>query len=134
MINFIDKAKDLINEKKFEDAKNLLESNLSHDSDDVEALKLLGLCNVNLKCTNQAIETFNKVIKIAPSDATSWFYLATMYDDINNVEKAEIAYRKVISLREEYVDAHKQLAILYLKHRKTDKALPYAEQTVNTIS
>lgn len=130
MINFIDKAKDLINEKKFEDAKNLLESNLSHDSDDVEALKLLGLCNVNLKCTNQAIETFNKVIKIAPSDATSWFYLATMYDDINNVEKAEIAYRKVISLREEYVDAHKQLAILYLKHRKTDKALPYAEQTV----
>ena len=101
MENYINKANSLIGEKKFEEAKTLLQANLLPDSDNVEALKLLGLCNVNLNCTNQAIESFESVIKKDETDATSWFYLATMYDEINNIEMAEKAYKKVISLREE---------------------------------
>ena len=130
MKNYIDKVNELISEKNFEDAKNVLLSNILPDSDDIEALKLLGLCNVNLKCSNQAIEIFETVVKKAPDDATSWYYLGTMYDEINNIEKAENAYKKVISLREEYTLAHKNLAVMYLKHHMSEKAIPYAQKAV----
>ena len=99
MDNYITKANELISEKKFEEARTLIQSNLHPDSNDIEAIKLLGLCNVNLKCTNQAIEAFETVIRINPEDATSWFYLAAMYDEINNIEKTEDAYKKVIKLQ-----------------------------------
>ena len=130
MENYINKANSLIGEKKFEEAKTLLQANLLPDSDNVEALKLLGLCNVNLNCTNQAIESFESVIKKDETDATSWFYLATMYDEINNIEMAEKAYKKVISLREEYVLAYKNLSVMYLKHQLHSKAVPYAKKVL----
>ena len=130
MENYIDKANNLISEKNFEEAKTLIQSNLPPESADIEAIKLLGLCNVNLKCTNQAIEAFETVIQKEPNDATSWFYLASMYDEVNNIEKAESAYKKVISLRAEYTLAHKNLAVMYIKHNLIDKALPYAKKAI----
>ena len=134
MENYIDKANSLIAEKKFEEAKTLLQSNLLPDSEDIEAVKLLGLCNVNLKCTNQAIEAFEIVVKKSPEDATSWFYLASMYDEVNNIEKAEQAYKKVISLREEYVLAYKNIAVMYIKHRMPDKAKSFAQKAISVSS
>ena len=130
MRNYIDKVNELISAKNFEEAKDLLLSNISPDSDDIEAIKLLGLCNVNLKCSNQAIEAFETVVEKSSEDATSWYYLGTMYDEINNIEKAENAYKKVISLREEYTLAHKNLAVMYLKHHMHEKAIPYAQKAV----
>lgn len=128
MNNFINKANELIRDRKFEEAKDVLLANLADNKSDTETLKLLGLCNVNLNCTNQAIESFEQVVTLLPDDATSWFYLGSMYDEINEIEKAENAYKRVISLREEYLAAYKNLAILYLKHQMPEKATKYAQK------
>lgn len=43
----LDSINDLIGEQEFEKAKEALEELLSSDDKNIEALKLLGLCNVN---------------------------------------------------------------------------------------
>ncbi len=126
MNSYVDEANKLIQEKNFEQARLILENNLLNDTDNIEALKLLGLCNVNLNDTDKAIEAFEKVTEVLPQDATSWFYIASLYDKKDNFKKAENAYKKVISLREEYADAYKNLALLYLKNQTPNNAQKYA--------
>lgn len=126
MSNYIDNANKLIQERKFEDAKSLLENSIANDENNIEALKLLGLCNVNTDNTDEAISAFEKVTQNSEQDATSWFYLASMYDKKDNFEKAENAYKQVINLRPEYIAAYKNLTILYLKNQKIKDAKTYA--------
>lgn len=128
MSNYLDKSNQLIQEKKFEEAKVLLETHLNEDTENAEALKLLGLCFVNLNYIDQAIDTFEKVTQYKPEDATSWYYLATLYDQKDNFAKSENAYKQVISLRPEYVDALKSFAILYLRCKQPQNAKIYAQK------
>lgn len=127
--NYINLANELIANKKFSEAKEILESNLLND-ENVEAEKLLGLCCVNLKDTTAAIAAFEKAVEMQNDDATSWFYLANLYDSINAYEKAEKAYKRVVDLRGEYIDAYKNLTILYLKNGQHDKAKPLAKKSI----
>lgn len=128
MSKYLDKSNQLIQEKKFEEAKVLLETHLNEDAENAEALKLLGLCFVNLNNIDQAIDTFEKVTQRKPEDATSWYYLATLYDQKDAFSKSENAYKQVISLRPEYVDALKSFAILYLRHKQPENAQIYAQK------
>ena len=41
--------------------------------------------NVNLDLYKEAKTDFEKVVKVNPDDATSWFYLANCYDTLDNI-------------------------------------------------
>ena len=74
---------------------------------------------------------FEKVVAVSDDDATSWFYLGMIYEDLNDIEKAQKAYEKVLVLREDYKDAYKNLAIVHLKLKNQDTAIEFALKALN---
>ncbi|DAB13790.1 TPA: hypothetical protein CPU00_10750 [Candidatus Gastranaerophilales bacterium HUM_18] len=113
--NKLDEINQLIVDKKFEEAKAELEKYNPDEEKETEALKLLGLCNVNLEKYKDGQSNFETVVKYDPEDASSWFYLANCYDNLDDVIHAKAAYQKVIELRENFIDAYKNLCVLYVR-------------------
>ncbi len=126
----LDEINQLVVEKNFEEAKTeLLKYNLDEEKE-LDALKLLGLCNVNLENYKEGKSNFETVVKYDPEDASSWFYLANCYDNLNDLLHAKSAYLKVIELRENFIDAYKNLCILYVKSEEQQNAIDLAKKAL----
>lgn len=129
----LDLINDLIAQKEFESAKVALEELLKTDEKNIEALKLLGLCNVNLGNFEAGKNNFETVVKYKQDDASSWFYLASCYENLEDFLHAKTAYLEVINLRESYIDAYKNLCIVYLKTKEEEKAIELAEKVLQFV-
>lgn len=126
-MNELEKIKDLIAENSYNEAKKELTKYISEGHEnDLEVLKLMGLVNVNLQDYKSATTNFEKAIKISPKDATALFYLANCYDNLNRLSDAESYYIKVLEIRENYIDAYKNLCIICMKTGKENNAIEYA--------
>ena len=137
-MNSLENINELINNKEFEKAKEELKEILQKDEKNIEALKLLGLCHINLEEYKEGQNIFETVIKYN-DDATSWFYLANCYDNQNDYLHAISAYEEVLRLRSAYPEAYKNLAIVYVKNEEPqkavetiEKALPYSDDDYTT--
>ena len=128
--NKLDEINQLIVDKKFEEAKAELEKYNPDEEKETEALKLLGLCNVNLEKYKAGQSNFETVVKYDPEDASSWFYLANCYDNLDDVIHAKAAYQKVIELRENFIDAYKNLCVLYVRCDEPENAIELAKKAL----
>jgi len=126
----LDTINELISEKQFEEAKFELEKILPAEQNNIEVLKLLGLCNVNLGFFSEGKKDFETVVKHRADDATSWFYLGNCYDNLDDFLHAKTAYSEVIKLRENYLDAYKNLGIVYIKSKEPEKAFELAKKAL----
>ena len=124
----IDEINELVGNEKFLEAKNLLESILDKDTNDIELLKLAGLTYVNLEEWENAKKYFESVVKFEENDATSWYYLASSYDRLGDFISSKNAYLKVINLRPEYVEAYKGLCVVLLKLGLVKEAIDFAQK------
>ena len=122
----IQEINELVGNKEFEKAKPLIETALKDSPNDVELLKLAGLVEVNLEEWVKAREYFETVVKYDSQDATSWFYLASCYENLGDFISAKNSYIKVIELRKEFVKAYKSLCIILLKLNDLQLAIDYA--------
>ena len=120
----------MVVEKKFAEAKEILEKTVTDDEKHIEELKLLGLCNVNLEKYREGQSNYETVVKYRPDDATSWFYLASCYDCQNDLLHAKAAYQEVIRLRETYIEAYKCLCVVYVKSNEEEKAVELAKKAL----
>ena len=128
----LDIINELLNEKKYEEAKDELSKLLHGDEKDVEALKLLGLCHINLGEYKEGQNVFETVVKYK-DDATSWFYLASCYDNQDDFLHAISAYEEVLRMRSGYIDAYKNLAIVYVKNKEPQKAVDTAKKALEYV-
>ncbi len=126
----LDEINQLVVEKKFKEAKAELEKYNLDEEKETEALKLLGLCNVNLEKYKEGQSNFETVVKYDPDDASSWFYLANCYDNLDDVIHAKAAYQKVIELRENFIDAYKNLCVLYVRCEEPENAIELAKKAL----
>ncbi|MBR1754432.1 tetratricopeptide repeat protein [bacterium] len=123
----INLANKLVGEKKFKEALEVL----TELEENVETLKLTGLCYLNINDYVSAKNKFESVVKYAQDDATSWYYLAICYDNLDDYPKSKFAYNEVIRLREQYLDAYKNLGVIYLKTREDEKAFEIAKKGID---
>lgn len=125
----LEPIKDLIAEKSYSEAKKELETYLANGHEnDLESIKLMGLVNVNLEDFKEAKQNFEKAYKLAPTDATTLFYLANCHDNLDNLVEAEKLYLKLLEIRERYLDAYKNLCIIYLKTNREMNAIELAKK------
>ena len=125
----IDTIRDLIALQQFNDAKSAVNEYISDNHEnEMEAIKLRGLINVNLGIYDEAKKDFEKVVKSNPEDATAMFYLASCYDNLGDIINAEKYYSKVLVLRENYIDVYKNLCIIYMRTNREYNAIELAKK------
>ncbi len=124
----LEKALELIKDNNFQEAKEILTEIISQEPDNFEAIRSLGLCNVNLNILDEALVNFQKCIDNNPEDALSWYYKGTILELKNDLINAKQCFLQVIVLREDYVDAYKSLAVIYLKMQQNDKVIEMSEK------
>lgn len=122
----------LVAEKKYEEAKEKL-AGIDNNENNLEALKLLGLCNINLENFDEARSNYETIVKYFPEDATSWFYLGCCYDAAEDYLHAQSAYEEVIKLREDYIEAYKCLCVNYVKTHEEDKAIEMGKKVLEKV-
>ena len=125
---FTNSINNLISQKDFLKAKELLTEAQKENPEDFFIQKNLGFCNVNLNSFEEAKDHFEKAIIINNKDATSWYYLGILKENMQNTDEAENAYLKVVELRPTFSDAYKNLSIIYMKKKDFNKALLYAQK------
>ncbi len=116
----------LIESNEYSAAKEYILDILHKDDKDIEAWKLLALCEVNVENYDDARQILEDVIKFKQDDAICWYYLGCCYDNLGDFIAAKHAYNKVIELRKEYVDVYKSMAIVHIKAQEPEKAIEYA--------
>ncbi len=126
----IEKINELIGNKEFQEAYDLIIPALKEDLDNYELIKLAGLTEVNLGKWLNAKIRFETIVKTNPDDATSWFYLANCYNNLGDLVSAKNTYKKVIELRKEYIDAYKSLCVILLNSDNLEEAIDYAHKAV----
>ena len=71
----------------------------------------------------EAVEFLNKAIKINPSSAGPYYYnLGVAYSGMNKPDDAIAAYEKAVSFDQKDPDTHYNLAVLYYRSNRMDKA------------
>ena len=124
----INLANQNIGESNFEKALKILEEAYQIDNQNNEVLKNLGLCCYNLQKNTKAQEYFTKALKVSPDDATSLYYAGAINLLNLDLETAKGQLKKVLELRPEYLDAYKNLGVIYFNLKQMDKAVEILEQ------
>ena len=129
----IDKIYEMIDSSDYDNAKVLITEILEKDASDIDARRLLALCEVNLENFDSARNILEDIIKYRQDDALCWYYLGCCYDNLELFVEAKHAYNTVLELRPEYVDAYKSLSIVYIKVEDYDKAVEIAKKAWNIL-
>ena len=83
-----------------QEGKNLLERACQLDPDDPEAQYQLGAIYDSEKNSIAAVKYFRKATTLNPADARSWDYLGLNLEPLEQLEGAEQAYRKALSVNQ----------------------------------
>ena len=111
-------------------AKSLYEKILKMDSNNFEAIFLLGTLFLQKKNLQEAIRFLNKCILIKPKDANSYQNLGYAFVELGEFERAEELFFKAIEIEPNHGDAHFNLANTYKQMRNFKKAQEFYEKTI----
>lgn len=90
--------------------------------DDFEWYKI-GDQAFNDKHWNDALNAFNKAIKLNPQYMEAYFYRGNVYDELGDYEKAIVNYNRAIKLNPIYTDAYLYRGLAYNNLGKLNKAI-----------
>ena len=125
-----DRIYELIEDEQFETARVELDEFLLKNPTDLEAQKLIALCEVNMENYPAAKYILEEIIKFKQDDALCWYYLGCCYDAESDMIAAKHAYLKVLELRPEYIDAYASLAIAYIKLEDYENAIAIGKKAL----
>ena len=92
------------------------ESALNIDSDNIDALHLLGVLENQTKNPNAAISLINRAIDLRPDFAEAYNSLGNVHCDLKNWSDAEVCYERAIKANSEFAGAHLNLGLV-LRHK-----------------
>ncbi|WP_295991443.1 XrtA/PEP-CTERM system TPR-repeat protein PrsT [Rugamonas sp.] len=95
---------------------------------DAEVLDVLAQAQIASRDVDGAIETYSKLVNVAPDAAVAHTRLAAVYMMARNPEAAEASLRKALRLQPRYVQASVALAAVLARQGKTEAALDIATQ------
>ena len=120
-----------IKNKKYVEAKNLLEKAVSIQPEMFEANHNLAILNLQLGNLDSSILYFEKSKKIKPKLPQVYFNLGLAYDKNKNIDLAIINFKKVIKLDPNHSIAFYNIGHLYKKKLDSIKAEEYLKKSLD---
>ena len=112
--------------KDYETAEEELKLAVQYDNDNYINYFELGKIQYSRKKYTDASRSFTTAAKLAPNFENAQYNLGMTYEKLNQVDNAITAYKKAISIKNDYAKAHLQLARL-LNTKKYDYSGSIAE-------
>ncbi|MEM3712677.1 MAG: tetratricopeptide repeat protein [Thermoproteota archaeon] len=97
----INKAYNLYNMGRFEDAIKYCDEVIKTNPDDATAWSIKGVCLMFLHRYEEALSCCEKAISLNPNDASAWYNKASSEDALGKKEEAIKSYNKFILLAPE---------------------------------
>ena len=101
------------------------------NSDVVACMIFMALSYEDSGCVQEAIETYKKVLKLAPRNATANNNIAMLYSFKEDLKSAFEYYEKAIESNPVYEQAYLNRAQLYLENYRPDEAISDAEKVLD---
>ncbi len=76
----------------------------------------------------KALQHFQRVAAIDPTNAEAWYNIAEAYNLLEQLEEAEINYARAIALEPEIIDYFTALSRMHMEHRQSLKACLVLEE------
>lgn len=103
---FLNKSLEYLGLQDFCNAENYLHQALKIQSNNIDALRLLGVCAALQKKYPEALKYFDKVIKIAPRNGVAHSNRGNALQGLGKYKEALLAYDLALSMEPNYVEAY----------------------------
>jgi tetratricopeptide (TPR) repeat protein len=123
----IDKAKELHDKGRFEEAIAIVDGIVTRNPENVPALSIRGQALLALKRHREAAAAFSKVIARNPRIAIVWFDLGSSFDGMGEKDRAEEAWQKAISLEPHFAEPKASMIASKLARGEVAAALEVAK-------
>lgn len=105
----LDEARAAISRADFAEALRILEEIVTTDSSNSEIWRELGLCYLETRQPDLAIEALNRALRASPDDATAHFLLGHAQGSAGHLEAAAAAYRRALDIEPGHAKAEEFL-------------------------
>jgi tetratricopeptide (TPR) repeat protein len=111
-MDITNQAKQLIQEKHFTEAENILSNTLSQDPSNAEAWQLLGSVLFSLQKKDEAFAAFEKAATLAPNDPTALFNYGVALQMASRNAEAKQQFEAALRQNPSHTGATQRLALL----------------------
>lgn len=135
--SIINEAVELIKQKKYDDAKIILQDYLQENQNDITAIHLLGTVSAKQNDYINAEKYFKREIKLNPSQADAHFNLGLIHSQQNRLSEAKHDFENSIKLNPADAQALNDLGVISFTLGDKEKSQTYfskaleAEPTFN---
>jgi tetratricopeptide (TPR) repeat protein len=112
----------LLKQKRYAEARNLLERSTEKENATPESYYYLGLIAQEQNEDNRAVELFEKAIQLLPTYAYAHIALGSIYLKLKNYTRAQAELETGVKLKPDDSKAHYNLALLYARLKDQPRA------------
>ena len=132
--NLINKALQLHEEGKFQDAITLYSNVLEIQKNDPKLLFLLGTAYIQLGKTEKGIEKLKKSISLNPKNAFAYSNLGNAFKDLKRYDEALASYDKAIQINPNLADIHNNRGSILKNLKRYEEALASYDKAIQIKS
>ncbi len=112
------------------EAENLLRQVLQQQSDDADALHILGVILCQTRRFEEATQQIQRLVELQPRFAEGWKNLGSALQEQGKFEEAIASYQRAIALEPNSPDVHQNLSTALLELDRPFEAVTHAERVV----
>ena len=124
-------ATDLYHRGDISSAMALIEELVSHYPASVPILTLQGACHASLSEFDLAINSFQRVLAIDPSDPNAQYNLATVYRNRGDLNLALEGYERTLQFDQNHVDALNDMGVVLNDCGRPESAATYLREALS---
>ena len=120
----------LIDSEKYTSAEKIAKQQIAKYSNSSILFNILGVIFFKQNLLNQAVENYNKAIKINPNYAQAYNNLGAAFHKRNKISDAINSFKKATSLKPNFAEPFNNLGNIMFELGNFEEALSYFERTI----
>jgi len=124
-ISALQQAEGLVQQGRWDEAKDLVDQQLALNPSSVDAYNMLGIIFTGEKDYASALEAFQHALGLAPNSATAHNNLGNLYVAQQKLDLAAKEFKRVLSLAPDNQNANYNLALLLIQNEQPTAAIQH---------